>query len=103
MKAQKQVTENLDTHLSANDLRLKEYMSLDEKIKELTKRFEVIKDEIKHQGSFSTMNYVALVDERSRTNPPSLDVLIEKYGEGIRSLCKVSTYKTVKVSRKGGE
>lgn len=87
---------------SANDIQLRRYLELDESIKAMTKELESIKDGLKHEGSHSTHNYVVLVDEKSRTNPPSLASLIEAYGEKVRELCTVSTYKQVKVSPKAG-
>lgn len=86
--------------LSANDLVLKKYLELDTEIKALTKEFEAMKETLKHQGSFSTKNFVVIVEERPRTNPPSLEKLIKAYGEGVRSLCTVSTPKYVMVSKK---
>lgn len=89
-----------DSHLSANDLQLRRYLELDATIKELTKEHEFIKDQLKHQGSHSTHNYIVVVEERTRTNPPSLANLIVAYGERVRELCTESTYKQVKVSPK---
>jgi hypothetical protein len=85
---------------SAADIQLKRFLELDGQIKVMTKELDQLKDALKHEGSHSTHNYVVLVEERSRSNPPSLANLIATYGERVRELCTESTYKTVKVSPK---
>ena len=88
--------------MSAPDLRLKRFLELDSLIKEMTKELEEIKSGLKHQGSHSTYNFVVVVEERVRSNPPSLAALLAEYGEGVRRLCSESPYKIVKVSAKAG-
>ncbi len=87
--------------LSENDLRLKRFLDLQAEIKALETEIEQIKEEIKHRGTYSTTHYVATVSEVERTQPPSLKVLVETFGEGVRKLCSSVSYKTVKVSVKG--
>lgn len=88
--------------LTAPDLILRRYCELNAQLKTLTKEIEGIKDSIKHAGSYSTMHYVAIVEDRQRTLPPSLDALIKRYGETVRELCSVTTYQQVTVKEKGG-
>lgn len=88
---------------TAGDLKLKRYIDLDTEIKRLTRDFETLRDEIKAQGTYSTQHFIALVEDRVRTNPPNLKTLIEVYGEDVRSLCTESQFKLVKVSPKGGD
>lgn len=87
--------------LTAPDLKLKRYLEVDSAIKKLTRELESIKEELKHQGSHSTSNYIVLVEDRERTVPPSLDALIEEFGAEVRALCRVTHYKTIKVKAKG--
>lgn len=86
---------------SIRDLRLKRFMELTELKKTCEKELSQLKDEIKHEGSFSTNHYIAMVKETTRTSPPSLAILIKKYGHSVTALCKISTFKTVTVSKKG--
>jgi hypothetical protein len=88
--------------LSAGDLKLQKYDDLDSKIKAMTKERDELKEELKHQGSHSTQNWVCAVTDSSRTNPPSLKKLEAEYGPGVKDLCTVSEFKLVKVSKKGG-
>jgi histidinol-phosphate/aromatic aminotransferase/cobyric acid decarboxylase-like protein len=88
---------------SLNDLSLKKYMELDQAIKQLTKERDAIKEELKHRGTHSSTNYVCTVETRTRTNPPSLQALVERFGTSIREMCTVSEFQAVKVAKKGGE
>jgi len=90
-----------EENLSANDLMLKRFIELDQLIKKQTKELEALKNEIKHTGSLTTRNYIATVTEQTRTSSPPVKTLIEIYGEKIKDICTVSTYKIIKVSKKG--
>lgn len=93
---------NIETEsLTANDLRLKRFIDLQAEIKALETELEQIKDEIKHRGTYATTHYVATVSEVERTQPPSLQALVNMYGESIKRFCTKISYKTVKVSPKG--
>jgi len=85
---------------SVNDLRLKRYVELQALIKASTKELEALKEEIIHRGTHTTSHYVVTVVDQSRTNPPSLAKLVEVYGEEVRELCTVSTFKKVTVGEK---
>ena len=90
-----------EENLSANDLMLKRYLELDQLIKQSAKELEALKSEIKHSGGLSTRNYVATVTEQTRTSSPPLKTLVEIYGEKIKDICTISTFKIIKVSKKG--
>jgi len=102
MKTQSNTIRVAVNDFTENDLRLKRFLDLTAEIKELSAELEQIKEEIKHRGTYATTHYVATVSEVERTQPPSLKALIDTYGESIRRFCTVVSYKTVKVSPKGG-
>lgn len=87
--------------LSARDLQLKRFIELDAEVKRLTKELDALKESFKHEGSFSTRHFLCIVEERERTNPPAVSILVDKFGPSALDLCSKSTYKTVKVTRKG--
>lgn len=95
--------ENQEASLSINDLRLKKFLELQAEIKDLTKKLNSIKDEIKHTGSHATRAYIATVTTSERTSAPALKVLIEAFGEAnVMPLTKTSQVVNIKVAKKGG-
>jgi hypothetical protein len=88
--------------LTAQDLRLAHYLELQAEAKRIEGELELLKNELKHAGTHSTAHFVVTIEDRTRTNPPSLNALVEKFGEGIRALCSTSTYQLVKVTPKAG-
>ena len=88
--------------LTAPDLRLKQFLKLQQGIKQLTKELNTIKEEIKHQGSYSTMNYIASVTTTQTTSAPKKEVFVSKYGPSVLSLWIAGTRTVVSVSKKDG-
>jgi hypothetical protein len=82
---------------SANEKILAEYVELNDQIKELTSRLNVLKDEIKAKGTHSTQNYTAIVDfvNRSQVDTDSVKKIL-----GDKTPMKDTSYQTVKVSKK---
>lgn len=83
---------------------LAEYLTLQAKIKPLSKRYEELRDFLKKQkGSFSTENYVCSLEKRSRTALVALDKAIDIVGEEFlveKGLIKISEFILVHVSDK---
>lgn len=82
---------------SKNEIRLAEYVELNELIKLKTKRLNVLKDEIKQIGTHSTQNYTAIVEQIRRMGIDS-DAVKEMLGENTPM--KSSDYEAIKVSAK---
>ena len=88
--------------LSARDLRLSRYVDLNDKIKAMTTELNLLKDEIKHMGSYSTKNFVAIVETSTQTRAPGTKKLLEIYGPSAAEHFTTGDVTRVKVSRKGG-
>jgi hypothetical protein len=101
VQEKKQTETKTEIHYSANDLILKRYLELESEIKKLSMEFDGLKENLKHQGTHSTMNFVVTVSEVSRTQAPGLKTLVAEFGDRVRSMCTEITYKTVKVAAKG--
>jgi hypothetical protein len=89
--------------LSANDLILKRYLETKDKLKALELELKKLSEDLIHQGTFSTKNYVCIVSEvKGSLRLPPKDVLVQEFGPRVIELCVLSKgYKTVKVSKKG--
>jgi len=87
--------------LSSNDLYLKTYLEIEAKYKEYSKQLKELKENLKHEGSYSTQNYIVLVTEGTRKVSPKLEKLVEKYGPSVNDLCTQTKTVTVKVQKKG--
>lgn len=82
---------------------LEEYLNLDNKIKELTKRHEEIKNTLKSIGTYSTPKYVCIVADGRRTQMVSVSKCVEALGESLLRRCdliQMCEFTTVRVQRK---
>lgn len=89
--------------LSKTDQKLKEYLELKQEIKEREKRLEVLKKELKELGSYSSNNYVLIIETQERLQPPSVKELLAEFGRKGEKLLKSISYQTLAVSKKGDQ
>ena len=82
---------------SKNELRLAEYVELNDQIKNLTKQLNKLKEEIKEVGTHSTQNYSAIVEFISRS---SIDTDAVKELLGEKTPVKDCSYQQIKVVKK---
>ena len=101
MKNEAKVIKGREEGLTAPDLRLSEFVQLNSEIKALTKRLDQIKAEIKHQGSYSTQNFIAVVQTVETETAPGKAKLIELFGPSVAGHFVKGSRTTVSVQRKG--
>ena len=82
---------------SKNETRLAQYVELNDQIKALTKKFNILKEEVKEIGTHSTQNYSAIIEFVTRTG---IDTDAVKEILGDKCPMKDSSYATVKVVAK---
>lgn len=87
--------------LTAPDLRCRKFIELKNKISELNEELNVLKEEFKHQGTFSTQHYVCTVKTCETTTGPGIEVLRKTFGPSVEKLFKKGTRTTVDVTVKG--
>lgn len=89
-----------------NDDILNEYNKLQQEMRDITNRMSEIRGHLLTKGSFSTKNYVCAVSEQTRASMVSLDKVLQVIDEEVlreQNLIQSTTYKIVRVSRKGLE
>lgn len=80
---------------------LEQLIAMETVMKDMSEKVETLKIVLKEHGSFSTRDYVVVVEDRTRDSLPGIKEMISALGEkAIKPLIKTSSFKVVKVSKK---